>query len=138
MVSKSIQSIIPSIKKSFPFLQKHKFPWIPFANFKMKSLQFLTKNWLAVEVSKVGQGYTKRYVYSRCVVRVFDNQGEAIGKLQKTIQNITKHINIMSTTMGGMGQDLHNMGKEMEYYAAKLHQVEKRVEVSDMFSLWHF
>ena len=44
----------------------------------------------------------------------------------------------MSTTMGGMGQDLHNMGNEMEYYAAKLHQVENRVEVSNIFSLWQF
>ena len=44
----------------------------------------------------------------------------------------------MSTTMGGMGQDLHNMGKYIEYYAAKLHQVDKRVEVSHMFFLWQF
>ena len=39
----------------------------------------------------------------------------------------------MSTTMGGMGQDLHNMGKEMESYADKLRQVEKRVEVCNIF-----
>ena len=58
--------------------------------------------------------------------------------MHEKIQNATKHINIMSTTMGGMGQDLHNMGKEMEYYAAKLHQVDKRVEVSNMFFLWKF
>ena len=58
--------------------------------------------------------------------------------MHEKIQNATKHINIMSTIMGGMGQDLHNMGKEMEYYAAKYHQVEKRVEVSILFSLWHF
>ena len=41
----------------------------------------------------------------------------------------------MSTTMGGMGQDLHNMEKEMEYYAGKLRQVEKQVEVSTMYDL---
>ena len=40
----------------------------------------------------------------------------------------------MSTTMVGMGKDLHNTEKEMEYYASKLHQVEKHIEVSNMFS----
>ena len=93
---------------------------------------------MAVDIAKVGQGSAKRYVDSPCVVRVIDEQGEEIEKLHETIQNTTKHINIMSTTMGGMVQDLHNKGKEMEYYAAKLHQVEKRVEVSNMFFLWHF
>ena len=88
----------------------------------MKSLQVSTKhNWLAVDISKFGRGSAKIYLGSRCVVRVIDEQREAIGRLNQTIQNITKHINIMSTAMGGMGQDLHNMGKEMEYYAAKLH-----------------
>ena len=38
--------------------------------------------------------------------------------------------------MGGMGHDLHNMVEEMECYAAKLHQVYKRVEVRNMFFLW--
>ena len=37
-----------------------------------------------------------------------------------------------------MGQDLHNMGKEMEYYATKLYHVEKGVDVSNMFYLWQF
>ena len=41
----------------------------------------------------------------------------------------------MYTTMVGMVQDLHNMGKKMEYYADKVHQVEKRVEVNNMFFL---
>ena len=50
--------------------------------------------------------------------------------LHKTIVNYSKDISIMSTTMGGMAQDLQSYGKEMEYYATKLHQVEKRVEVS--------
>ena len=83
---------------------------------------FNEKNWFSVDFANVGQGYAKRYVDSPCVVRVIDKQGEAIGILHQTIQNPTKHINIISTKMGGMGQDLHNMGKEMEYYAAKLHQ----------------
>ena len=105
----------------------------------MKLLQVLTKkHWLAVDIAKVGQGSTTMYVDSLCVVRVIDEQGEAIGRLHETIQNATKHINIMSTTMGGMGQDLHNMGKDMEYYAAKHHQVDQRVEVSNMFFLWQF
>ena len=103
----------------------------------MKSLQVLTKK-LAVDIAKVGQGSAKRYVDSLSIVRVIDKQGEAIGRLHETIQNATKHINIMSTTIGGMVQDLDNKGKEMEYYAAKLHQVDKRIEVSHMFFLWHF
>ena len=93
---------------------------------------------MAFEIAKVGQGSAKRYVNSRSVVSVIDEQGEAIGRLHEIIQNANKHINIMSTTMGGMGQDLHNMEKEMEYYAAKLRQVDKRVEVSHIFFLWQF
>ena len=90
---------------------------------------------MAVDVSKVGQGSAKRYVDSRCVVRVIDEQGEAIGILHQTIHNVIKVINIMSTRMGGMGQDSHNMVKHMKYYAAKLHQMDKCVEVSSMFFL---
>ena len=44
----------------------------------------------------------------------------------------------MSTATGDIEQDLHKMGKEMEYYVAKYHQVKKRVEVSNMFFLWQF
>ena len=93
-------------------------------------------NWLAVDIAKVGQGSEKRYVDSCCIGRVIDDQGEAIGIFQQTILNATKNINIMSVTMGGMVQNFHNMVKETEYYAAKLHQVEKRVEVSNIFLLW--
>ena len=78
------------------------------------------------------------YVGSRCAVRVIDEQYEVIGIFQQTIQNVTKGINITSTTIGGMEQDLHNMGIYMEYYAVKLHQVEKDVEISNMFFLWQF
>ena len=95
---------------------------------------FNEKKWLAVDVSKVGQGYAKSYVDSRCIIRIIADQVEAIGRLHKTIQNATKGINIMSTAMGGMGKDLHNMRKYMEYYAAELHQVDKRVEVSNIYS----
>ena len=56
-----------------------------------------------VDVSKVGQGYTKRYFDSCCIVRLIDEQGESIGRLHQTIQNVANGINIMSTTMGGMG-----------------------------------
>ena len=86
---------------------------------------------------KSDQVSEKRYVYSRCVARVIDKQGEAIGRLQKKNQNATKGINSISTTMGGMGQDLQKIEKEMEYYAAKLHQVDRRVELSNMFFLWN-
>ena len=93
---------------------------------------------MAVDIAKVGQGSSKRYVDSRSVVRVISDQGEAIGRLNETIVNDTKDISIMSTTMGGMAQDLQSYGKEMEYHSAKLHQVEKNVEVSHMFFLWNF
>ena len=43
---------------------------------------FNENNWLVVDVAKVGQGSAKRYVDSRCVVGVIDEQGEAIGRLQ--------------------------------------------------------
>ena len=75
---------------------------------------FNKNNWLAVDVSKIGQGFAKRYVYSCFIVRVIYKQGKAIGRLHQTIQNDTKHMIIVSTKMGGMGQHLHNMGKEME------------------------
>ena len=88
---------------------------------------------MAVDVTKVGQVSEKWYAGSCCVVRVIDKQGEAVGRLYQTIQNVTKRINIMSTSMGGMVQYLHIIVKEMEYYAAKLHQVDKPVEVSNMF-----
>ena len=61
---------------------------------------------------------------------MIDKQGEAIGRLHETIVNYSKDISIISTTMGGMAQDLQSYGKYMEYYATKLHQVDKRVEVS--------
>ena len=83
-----------------------------------------------VAIKKVGQGSAKRYVDSHSAVRVIDEHGKAIERLHKIIVNSTTDISIMSTTMGGMAQDLHSYRKEMEYYAAKLYQVDKRVEVS--------
>ena len=80
----------------------------------MELLQVLTKkHWLAVDIAKVGQGSTTMYVDSLCVVRVIDEQGEAIWRLHETIHNATKHINIMSTTIGDKIQDLHSMVKYM-------------------------
>ena len=61
------------------------------------------------------------YIGSCSVIRLNEKQGQAIGGLNETIQNATQHINIVSTTMGGMTQDLHNYGKEMIYYTTKLH-----------------
>ena len=49
------------------------------------------------------------------------------GRLNQTVQNASKGINIMSTKMGDMGQYLHNHEKEMEYYASKIHQADKQV-----------
>ena len=67
---------------------------------------FNENNWLDVAIKKVGQGYAKRYVDSRSVVKVIDEQGKAIGRLQEMIVNSSRDISIMSTTMGGMAQDL--------------------------------
>ena len=67
---------------------------------------FNENNCLDVDIKKVVQGYAKRYVDSSSVVRIFDEQGEAVGILHKTIVNASKDISIMSTTMGGMVQDL--------------------------------
>ena len=39
----------------------------------------------------------------------------------------------MFTTMGIMGKDLQKLEKYMEYHASKLHQVDKWVEVSNMY-----
>ena len=75
---------------------------------------------MAVDIAKISQSSEKRYVCSRSVVAVIDEQGEVIGRLYETIQNTTKYINTMSTKMGGMSQDLQSYGKEMEYYATKL------------------
>ena len=91
---------------------------------------FNAKNWLGITIKKVGQDSSKRYIDSRSIVKVIDEQGAVIGRLHKTIVKSSKDISIMSTTMGGMAQDLQSYGKEMEYYATKLHQVDKRVEVS--------
>ena len=91
---------------------------------------FYEKNWLDITIKKVGQGSSKRYVNSRSIVKVIDEQGDVIRTLHKTIVNSSKDINIMFTTMGGMAQDLQSYEIEMKYYATKLHQVEKRVEVS--------
>ena len=91
---------------------------------------FNEKNWLDVAIKKVGQGSAKRYVNSRSVVKEIDEQGETIERLNETIVNSSKDISIMSTKMDGMIQDLQSYGKEMEYYATKLHQVDKRVQVS--------
>ena len=41
----------------------------------------------------------------------------------------------MCITMGDMGQYLRNLEIYMEYYASKLHQVEKQVEVSNLYDL---
>ena len=38
--------------------------------------------------------------------------------------------------MGAMLQELHNIEKYLEYYASKLHQVEKRVEVINLYDLY--
>ena len=91
---------------------------------------FNEKNWLDVAIKKVDQGSEKRYVDSRSAVKVIDEQREAIGRSHETIVNSSKDISIMSTTMVGMAQDLQSYGKEMEYYATKLHQVDNHIEVS--------
>ena len=83
-----------------------------------------------ITIKKVGQGSSKRYVNIRSVVKVIDEQGDEIRRLHETIVDSSKDINIMSTKMGGMAQDLQSYVTEMNYYATVLHQVDKRVEES--------
>ena len=83
-----------------------------------------------ITIKKVGQGSFKRYVGSRSIFKVIDKQGDVVRRLHETIVNSSKDINIMSTTIGGMARDLQSYGIEMNYYATKLHQVDKRVELS--------
>ena len=91
---------------------------------------FNANNWLDITINKVGQGSSKRYIDSRSIVQVIDKQGDVIRRLHETIVNSSKDINIMSTTMGGIAQDLQSYGIEIKYYATELHQVDKCVEVS--------
>ena len=71
---------------------------------------FNEKNWLDITIKKVGQGSSKRYVNNRSVVKVIDEQGDVIRRLHETIVNYSKDINIMSTKIGGMAQDLQIYG----------------------------
>ena len=91
---------------------------------------FNEKNWLDITIKKVGQGSSKRYVDSRSIDKIIDKQGDVIRRMHETIVNSSKDINIMSTEMGGMAQDLQKNGVEMKHYVTKLHQVDKQVEVS--------
>ena len=90
---------------------------------------FNEKKWLDITIKKVGQGSSKRYVGSRSIMKVIDKQGDVISIFNKMIVNSSKDVNIMSTTMGGMAQNLQSYGIETKYYATKLHQVDIRVEV---------
>ena len=83
-----------------------------------------------ITIKKVGQGSSKRSVDSRSIVEVIDEQGAVIRRMHETIVTSSKDINIMSTTMGGMAQDLQSYGIEMNSFATKLHQLDERVEVS--------
>ena len=53
--------------------------------------------------------------------------------MKQTVQNSDKGINIISNTKGGMGKDFHNLKKEMECYMVTLYQVDKWVEVSNIY-----
>ena len=70
---------------------------------------FNEKNWLGINIDKVGSGSSKRYVDRFFFVSVMDKQGDAIGRLRHTLKNSSKQIKIISTTMVGMGDDVHNV-----------------------------
>ena len=78
-------------------------------------------------ISKVGLRSSIWYIYSGCLVRVIYTQDEAIERIRKIVQNYSKGITILSSTMVYMEQDLNNQHKEMEYYASELHQMDKQV-----------
>ena len=39
--------------------------------------------------------------------------------------------------MGGMGKDVHNVEKEIEYCTSKLHHVDQQIEVNIFYNLLH-
>ena len=65
---------------------------------------FNNKNWLGFDISKVGHGYSKKYVGSRFLISVINEQGEVIGILNQTIQNASKGITTMSPIVGDIKQ----------------------------------
>ena len=72
---------------------------------------FNDKNCLGINIEKIGKICAKLYVDSRCVISVMYEQGYAIGKIINTTQIASKEIQEMSTTMGAMGNNLHNAKK---------------------------
>ena len=65
-------------------------------------------------------------------------QGYAIGKIINTTQIASKEIQEMSTTMGAMGNNLHNAKKQIELYANKFHNVDQQIEVSSFYNFLLF
>ena len=51
---------------------------------------FNDKNWLGVNIEKIGSRSAKSYVDSRCVVSVIDEQGYDIGKTGNIMQSALK------------------------------------------------
>ena len=93
----------------------------------MKSLKVLrTRIGWVIKFQKLASGL-QWYIYSGCLVRVIYTHDEAIERIRKIVQNYSKGITILSSTMVYMEQDLNNQHKEMEYYASKLHQMDKQV-----------
>ena len=60
---------------------------------------------MGVNIGKNGSVSAKRYVDSRFMVSVIDEEGDAIGRFGNTIKSDSKEIKLMSTTMGAMGKN---------------------------------
>ena len=67
------------------------------------------------------------YDDSCCVVRVKDDKEDAIGKIDNTMKSAPKEINVMSTTMGEIGKNLHNVEKNLN-----LMQINPIVSINEL------
>ena len=67
------------------------------------------------------------YDDSCCVVRVKDDKEDAIGKIDNTMKSVPKEINVMSTTMGEIGKNLHNVEKNLN-----LMQINPIVSINEL------
>ena len=57
--------------------------------------------------------YSNIFVDSCLFVQIVDKKDESIRIIHNTVKNPTKHMKIMSTTIGYIGLDLNNNKKEI-------------------------
>ena len=70
-------------------------------------MHLMIRLWLSVNISKLGHLYSKILVDGCFLVKAIDKQSDAIVRLQRTVQNVTKEAKSISTTMNSIGVYLH-------------------------------